>query len=76
MRKHGGKDASIPAFILNFSRKLRDCYLSELAVGKVTCVTVSVWFLMLTPGCLQISMGKTKLQVHCATVLDLSRSLQ
>lgn len=37
-------ETTISTFILKISRKLRDCYLSGLARGKVTCVTISSFF--------------------------------
>lgn len=40
MRENGENERAISAFILRISRKLKDCYLSGLAVGKVTVVTV------------------------------------
>lgn len=37
MRENGKNETAISTLVLKISRKLRDCYLPGLAVGKVTC---------------------------------------
>lgn len=69
MRENGEKETAVSTFILKISRKLRDCYLSGPAEGKVTYGTIFFFFTAFVCVCLCVCawanfMGKIELQVN------------
>lgn len=61
MRRNGGNENAISAFILKFSRKLRDRYLPGLAEVKVTRETT---FFVGVCVCWADFLGRIALQLH------------